>query len=344
MRRALLVAAAWLVHCGVPAQEAKAARVDFTKQVLPILETRCFECHRAAYTDDKGRRRTPKGGLRLDGRQHILDGGDNGPVLTAGKSAQSELYTRTVLPDDHDEKMPNERDPLTRDQSETLKRWIDEGAEFGTWVGAAAEAAPPAAAAATAGAVPTPGAARFPATLAENLAPLAPTAFAKIAGGKALVTPIATDSPLLRVEFPGREDEVTDADVASLAPLREHVAVLTLARTKVSDQGLAHLARMPRIVQLDLRETKVTDRGIAALAALPELRQLNLFGTALTDGAVPALGKLAKLQSVHLWESAITERGLAELRKLLPEAQVVGAPALPEPEPAGAARGNRRRR
>jgi hypothetical protein len=320
---------------GTAAQDA--ARVDFQREILPILEQNCVECHRASWTDERGNRQVAKGGLRLDGKAHVLAGGDNGPVLQPGRSAQSPLYTRTVLPADHDEKMPHERDPLTKAQTEILKRWIDEGADFGGWVGATDGPAPAAGASAAASS-------RIPAMLAENLDPLPAAALAKVAGGKARVTPIATGSPLLRVEFPGREDEVGDADVAALAPLREHVAVLVLARTRITDQALADVARMPRLVQLDLRETKVTERGVAALGALPELAHLNLFGTEVGDGVAAALARLAKLAAVHVWESRVTEAGLASLREALPKARVAGAPALPGPEPPGAAGGGRRRR
>ena len=41
-------------------------KVDFAKDVFPILERNCVECHRATYVDENGRRRRPKGRVMLD--------------------------------------------------------------------------------------------------------------------------------------------------------------------------------------------------------------------------------------------------------------------------------------
>ena len=54
--------------------------VDFEKQVWPILENRCIECHKAPY-EQAGRVKNPKAGLRLDGAAHIMLGSDDGPVI-----------------------------------------------------------------------------------------------------------------------------------------------------------------------------------------------------------------------------------------------------------------------
>ena len=86
----------------LPAQ----APVGFEADVLPILQAACFDCHRGEHTDATGRVRKPKGGLRLDGRGWILKGGKEGNVLTPGRAGQSPLYTRVVLPADHDDRMP----------------------------------------------------------------------------------------------------------------------------------------------------------------------------------------------------------------------------------------------
>jgi hypothetical protein len=322
----------WLWSCLLAAPLT--AQVEFEKQVLPLLQQKCFECHRES-RDAEGNLKKPKGGLRLDGRAWIEKGGKGGRVLAPGNAAQSELYTRTVLPPDHDDKMPARGEPLTAEESDVLKRWIDGGASFGAWVG---ETGPAATAAAVE--IPTPGPEHEPTRhqplveLAQGLAPASKAACKAAAGDKARITPVATGSPLLRVEFTGHEDEVTDADVQALGPLAGHIAILGLGRTKIGDLGCAAIGKMPRLVQLDLRETRVTDAGIARLAGLAELRALNLFATPVSDRAVAALGRLARLESVQLWQSEVSDAGLAELQRLLPGARVTGAPELPPPAPA----------
>ncbi len=95
------------------------ADVDFSRDVLPILADKCFHCHGP---DEQGR----KAKLRLDTK----DGAAK--VLTAGKSAESELFTR-ISSTDANEVMPppDSNRTLTAKQKETLKAWIDGGAKWG---------------------------------------------------------------------------------------------------------------------------------------------------------------------------------------------------------------------
>ncbi len=114
-------------------------KVDFEKQILPIIKTKCFKCHQSEHTDETGRVKKPKGGLILDSAANIKKGGkeDKEKVLQPGKGAESTLYTATTLPESEDKAMPPEGkgDRVTKPEQELLKKWIDEGANFGTWKG-----------------------------------------------------------------------------------------------------------------------------------------------------------------------------------------------------------------
>jgi hypothetical protein len=99
------------------------AAIDFEKEVKPILANHCYKCH--------GEKKQ-KGDLRLDSPALILKGGDSGePIFLAGQSAQSHLI-KLVSRVDPDDAMPPEGkgDPLNEVQVETLRNWIDEGAEI----------------------------------------------------------------------------------------------------------------------------------------------------------------------------------------------------------------------
>ena len=110
------------------------AAVDFEKQVLPIIDAKCMDCHKAPY-EDNGRLKKPKAELRLDAAWAILHGSENGKVLKPGDSKGSYLYEVTTLPEDDDMFMPPKGDPLTAEEKKLLKEWIDEGAKFGGWKG-----------------------------------------------------------------------------------------------------------------------------------------------------------------------------------------------------------------
>lgn len=94
--------------------------VDYVRDVQPIIESHCWSCHGHEQRE---------GGLRLDVRSRALAGGDSGPVIVARDSAASRLWNY-VAGNDPDHQMPPDGDPLNTDQVETLRRWIDSGADW----------------------------------------------------------------------------------------------------------------------------------------------------------------------------------------------------------------------
>ena len=90
-----------------------AAEADFSKSVQSVLEARCIDCHGS---------KKQKGDLRLDSLKDALS------ALKPGESGESELFKRIVLPSDHEDIMPPKGEPLTKEQIESIKTWIDGGA------------------------------------------------------------------------------------------------------------------------------------------------------------------------------------------------------------------------
>jgi formylglycine-generating enzyme required for sulfatase activity len=95
--------------------------VDFSKQVKPILEANCLSCHNPENV---------KGELLMDTRENVITGGEYGPALEPGKPDKSSLYTLTILDPDDEDIMPPKGDPLTKGQTDILKTWIEQGAEW----------------------------------------------------------------------------------------------------------------------------------------------------------------------------------------------------------------------
>jgi hypothetical protein len=92
--------------------------VDFVREVRPIFEKHCYECHGA---------QKQKNDYRLDIRSVALNGGGgHAPNIVAGKSAASPLF-RFVKGLEKDLQMPP-KSRLSDAEIETLRRWIDEGA------------------------------------------------------------------------------------------------------------------------------------------------------------------------------------------------------------------------
>lgn len=316
-------------------------KVDFASQVWPILKNRCVECHTDQPGTD-GKAVKPKGGVVLDSRQGITQS-RRGKVVVAGDPAASLLHASVTLPADDEDRMPPAKkgDPLTAAQADLIGRWIEQGAEFGSWTGAK-----PAATATAGKPAPTTGAGKVVADplpkLAQGLAPVAADVLATFAKGPFRVESVGDGSPLLRVGCSGHTDLVDDQALQELLPLGAHITELDLGRTRVGDPGCATLAKMPRLTVLDLRQTQVGNKGVAALAANTELRVLNLFATHTGDYGLAALSTLKELRQLYVWQTEVTANAVVRLREALPAVQVVVMPDLPEPMGEAPA-GNRRR-
>ncbi len=113
----VIVLAATLASAGM----ASADEIGFVRDVRPIFEAHCVQCHGAA---------DQQGGLRFDHRESVLRGGDSGPTYVVGDSAVSTLIARVTADDDERMPPPYEEDvtALSESQIETLRRWIDAGA------------------------------------------------------------------------------------------------------------------------------------------------------------------------------------------------------------------------
>ena len=116
---------ALLLNCPAAAPERSAApavpaRVEFNRDVRPILSDNCFLCH----GPDKNRR---KADLRLDLRDEAL----KAEAFVPGKPDESELVAR-IFSTDPDELMPPPKSNKKLDarQKEILKRWVEQGAEY----------------------------------------------------------------------------------------------------------------------------------------------------------------------------------------------------------------------
>jgi hypothetical protein len=96
---------------------SSATRIDFARQVQPIIAKRCLECH------NQDRR---QGGLSLATYADALEGGRDGFVIRPGAAARSLLIHRVTGA--IDPQMPKDEAPLTPPEIAVIRRWIDEGA------------------------------------------------------------------------------------------------------------------------------------------------------------------------------------------------------------------------
>lgn len=88
-----------------------------------VLELNCVECH----TPEEA-----KGGLVMTTAAEFKSTGDSGKALVHGDLRASGIYVRVTLPADDGDRMPPKKHggPLSAEEIEILKTWIESGAEW----------------------------------------------------------------------------------------------------------------------------------------------------------------------------------------------------------------------
>jgi WD40 repeat protein len=87
---------------------------SFAQKVAPILAQRCLACHDA---------KTAKGRFNVETFAALMRGGESGAELMPGKSAESNLVNLI-----EDGTMPQDADPLSKQEIAVIRKWIDTGA------------------------------------------------------------------------------------------------------------------------------------------------------------------------------------------------------------------------
>ncbi|MDP6891737.1 MAG: c-type cytochrome domain-containing protein [Verrucomicrobiota bacterium] len=287
--------------------QGMAAEADFAKSVQSVLEARCIDCHGS---------KKQKGDLRLDSLKDALS------VVKPGESGESELFKRITLPSDHEDVMPPKGDPLTKEQIDGIKTWIDGGAKWpeGLVLLSAKERAELKAAASR---LPRPEIKAVAVSDAEK------AAIAKLSSGEGigdesaapLVMALAQDTQLIYANFRLIGKNVEDKHITPLSDIA-NLNELDLSNTKISGAGLAAIKNSKRITKLSLANTVVDDAALKHIEGLTNLMSINLYNTKVTDAGLSVLKNMKFLRKVYAWKSGITENGATELKKALPNVDV----------------------
>lgn len=91
--------------------------------VEPTLQEKCAECHTG---DSEG---VVASGFSVESYEAVMKGTKLGPVIVAGSSESSTLYRMVAGITDPSIHMPHGKDRLSDEQIESIKIWIDRGAE-----------------------------------------------------------------------------------------------------------------------------------------------------------------------------------------------------------------------
>jgi WD40 repeat protein len=100
-----------------------AAELDYYRDIYPFLKANCISCHNKT---------TTKASLNMETPELMKKGGESGPGIVPGKSAESLIVQASLH--QHDMEMPPENNKsgavnLTASEIALLKQWIDQGAK-----------------------------------------------------------------------------------------------------------------------------------------------------------------------------------------------------------------------
>jgi mono/diheme cytochrome c family protein/YHS domain-containing protein len=281
-------------------------KVDFGKQIAPILIGRCIECHGP---------KEQKGDLRLDARAFLFaEGEEDAWVAPPGKPDDSELVRRLGLPLDDEEIMPAKGEPLTKEQQAVVRQWVAEGAE---WPAGGDQQIAEALAAMV---LPKITFDLQPVDAAQQAA--IDAAVAELVQRGAVVQRVAADTPALDVNLSLLRDKAGDTELALLAPLAPVLVWLNLSRTAATDAGMQVVTGLTALRRVHASNTKLGDAGFTKLASLPKLEYLNAYETGLTDQGLAAFAPCKTLRKVYCWQTAVTADGARKLVEAVPGVEV----------------------
>ncbi len=216
MPHLFLIAFCTFATVAVFAEPAPAAKVDFNRDIRPILADNCFACHGSDAAHRKGKRRldTPDGAYAE--RNDIR-------AIVPGKPDESDAWLRITSADAEDQMPPKDshKSPLTPGQRDLVRRWIEQGAVYQKHWAFEAIARP-----------------TVPALPAAEANPIDAFVRARLAMEKLVPTPESARGPLLRR---------VALDLTGLPPtLAELDAFVTDARPDAYERAVDRLLASPR--------------------------------------------------------------------------------------------------
>jgi uncharacterized membrane protein len=99
-----------------------ADKVDFAKDIAPVIKDMCFKCHGGEKV---------KGKFKLNTKALAMEGGESGKAILPGKPTLSKFYT-SLIDKDEDVLMPppKEKTRPSKEQIEKVRVWIEQGADW----------------------------------------------------------------------------------------------------------------------------------------------------------------------------------------------------------------------
>jgi mono/diheme cytochrome c family protein len=283
--------------------------VLYSDVIKPVLQTKCYSCHGA---------NKQKGKLRLDEQNFIIKGGKNGEIIIAGKTDESEIIKRILLPkEDEDHMPPKEKAQLSKNDIDLIHWWVSSGADFNKKIKELPQTDKIKPALLALQSLPVKEENKITDVPLKQVAKASDSALKKLKALGVMVIPVAQSSNYLSANF--ITAIFTDKDLQLLEQIKEQLIWLKLGNTKITDAGLIYISKLKNLTKLYVENTAVTDNGLNSLKNLQQLQYLNLTATKVTAKGITQLKELKNLQQIYLYKTGVNGADYFNLKKLFPQ-------------------------
>ena len=262
----------------------------YEQVVQPILNQNCKSCHNP---------KNKKGDLDLTSYQVLLDGGEDGTVMTAGNAESSPLFSRLILPkEDEDHMPPKEKKQPLKEEIELIKAWIDLGGTTESKLGEAK--------------ITTETLEPFFYKEEKPFYPITEVDAASESSISALkeagffAENVAEESNWLMISCVNFQS-FSDNDWFNLKPVQNQIVYLDLTGTRISNQILDSLGTLPNLTVLKLNETAIDGSSFEKLEANKQLKHLYLNKTKIDIGRIGSLNNHPSLEKVFAFDTPAAE-------------------------------------
>lgn len=273
-----------------------------------LLEKKCFVCH--------GKNKQ-KGKLRLDTKEAMLKGGENGKIISED-ATNSLLMERLLLPlDDEDHMPPKEKKQLSESEISFLTWWIESGADFDK----------------------TLGELNLPDSLHEILSkeeieivdntipkeeidPAEIQVLEKLKSLNVVITPLGLNSNYLSASFVNvLPEDIADA-LNSLIKINSQLVWLNLDYQNLEEDCWKKISHLTNLRKLSVRSSNFDDEKLAIFQSMDNLVYLNLVSTNITFSGLLQVRNSANLESLYLYQTNVEKADFEKIKEFFPNTQI----------------------
>jgi len=267
----------------------------FTDLILPVFENKCIDCHN---------QNIKSGGLNMLTIKDIKNGGLSGKSIIAGNSSKSLIFQRATLSQDNKKFMPPTGIPLTYDEINLIKWWIDKYLNSDLKLSELKLSGEEKSLLEKLYKInmnPKPYYEKLkdlPKINIDELEVLEKSEFKW--------NFISDNYELLEIKFTGKK--IDDDKILKLKKFSNHIVSLSMTNCKLTNDNLQKISDLYNLVNLDINNnSNISDDGIKFLKNLENLEKINLYGTNVSNLIFENLVEFKKLKKIYLWKTNVTK-------------------------------------